>query len=110
MFNMITRTIDVLKGAIDKSRIISLHKNFARSHGITSFNFESPRHRMDTLQLSHTEDCISMCTVTLNANVKLTTPFMYISGSQNFGPRVSTGIFIFLAQDTEIRINKQNLI
>ena len=67
MLNMNTRTIDVLKGAIDKSRIISLHKNFASSHGITSFNFEPPPHRMDTSKLSHSEDCISMCTVMLNA-------------------------------------------
>ena len=67
MFNMNTRTIDVLKGAIDKSRIISLHKKFAGSHGITSFNFDPPPHRMDTSKRSHTEDCISMCTVTLNA-------------------------------------------
>jgi hypothetical protein len=67
VFNMNTRTIDVLKGAIDKSRISSLHKNFAGSHGITSFNFDPPPHRTDTSKRSHTDDCISMCTVTLNA-------------------------------------------
>jgi len=41
--------------------------------------------------------------------VKLTTPFMYISGSQNAGPHVATAIFIFFARDSKIRINKQNL-
>lgn len=66
MFDMNTRTNYVMKGAIDKSRIISLHKNFANSHGITSFNFDPPPHRIDTSKLSDTEDCTSMCTVMLN--------------------------------------------
>lgn len=75
MFNTNTHTIDVLKGASDKSRIISLHKNFASSHGITSFNFDPPPHRMDTSKLSHTEDCISVCTVMLSTK---TSTFLHI--------------------------------
>ena len=75
MFDMNTRTNDVMKGAIDKSRNISLHKSFASSHGITSFNFDPRPHTMDTSKLSHTEDCISMCTVMLNTK---TSTFLHI--------------------------------
>ena len=65
-FNTNTCTIDVLKVATDKARCISLHRNFASFHGITSFNFDPPPHRIDTSKLSHTEDCISMCTAMSN--------------------------------------------